>query len=183
MTRQLEVSILAAPLAAIDRRGLSQAWYSALRLARDERSAPRRRITAARDAPARERATSELKTPQDFRIYVHGRTLLSAESFATARCDSGSGFVERRARSLPLAARIETVMFDPRSKVKRASFTIGRGRVHVVVHSKGDRVALIALCPPQLREIVARALAQARFAFAARGIRSQLAARGAKGCS
>ena len=33
MTQQLEVSILAAPLAAIDRRALSQAWYSALHLA------------------------------------------------------------------------------------------------------------------------------------------------------
>ncbi len=30
MTQQLEVSILAAPLAAIDRRVLSQAWYAAL---------------------------------------------------------------------------------------------------------------------------------------------------------
>lgn len=31
MTAQLEVSILAAPVAAIDPRALSQAWYSALR--------------------------------------------------------------------------------------------------------------------------------------------------------
>jgi hypothetical protein len=38
MTQQLEVSILAAPLAAIDRRALSQAWYSALHLARPDRS-------------------------------------------------------------------------------------------------------------------------------------------------
>ena len=38
MTQQLEVSILAAPLAAIDRRALSQAWYSALHLARSDRS-------------------------------------------------------------------------------------------------------------------------------------------------
>ena len=37
MTQQLEVSILAAPLAAIDRRALSQAWYSALHLARPDR--------------------------------------------------------------------------------------------------------------------------------------------------
>ena len=42
MTQQLEVSILAAPLAAIDRRVLSQAWYSALRLARDDAEAARR---------------------------------------------------------------------------------------------------------------------------------------------
>ena len=38
MTQQLEVSILAAPLAAIDRRALSQAWYSALHLARPDRA-------------------------------------------------------------------------------------------------------------------------------------------------
>ncbi|HEY1429269.1 MAG TPA: hypothetical protein VGF18_06830, partial [Candidatus Tumulicola sp.] len=38
MTEQLRVSIVAAPLAAIDPRALSQAWYSALHLARESRA-------------------------------------------------------------------------------------------------------------------------------------------------
>src|SRR6202034_3463065 len=61
MTQQLEVSILAAPLAAIDRRALSQAWYSALHLATpDRRAVPLREsspcpvATSTEVAPKRE---------------------------------------------------------------------------------------------------------------------------------
>jgi hypothetical protein len=90
---------------------------------------------------------------------------------------------DRRSPRSPLAGRIENALFSPRSQAKRASFTIGRGRVHVVLQSKGDRVTLVALCSPALRGIVARALAQARFALAARGVRGELEAKGAELCS
>jgi hypothetical protein len=90
---------------------------------------------------------------------------------------------DRRTPRSRLARRIESVLFSPHSQVRRATFTIGRGRVHVVLQSKGDRIALVAFCSPALRGIVARALAQARFALAARGIRGELEAKGACRCS
>jgi hypothetical protein len=178
MTRELQVSILAAPLAAIDRRALSQAWYSALRLARDQRRAPQTCVGDSRGVLARDRERIR-----------HAPTGVGREARACACADAlearsiggydGSWRVDRRVPRSPLAGRIESVLFDPRSQARHASFTIGGGRVHVVLHSKGDRVALVALCSPALRGIVARALAQARFALATRGIRGELEAKGA----
>lgn len=184
ITRQLEVSILSAPLAAIDRRALSQAWYSALRLARDKRPTPQRHVSNSRDARARKRAAIGLEAHSGDCGEVRARPFVAGtEPRLAVYCGSPFAVAERRAPRSTLARRIESVLFGPRSQVKRASFTIGHGRVHVVLHSKGDRVALVALCSPHLRGIVARALAQARFALAARGIQSQHDARGTQRCS
>jgi hypothetical protein len=183
MTRQLQVSILAAPLAAIDRRALSQAWYSALRLARDGRPAPLTRVSEPHGAQARKRGRIQA-TPGGVRNEAHAPPgVVGLKSRPMAGYDAAWRIVDRRAERSPLAGQIESVLFDPRSQVKRASFTIGSGRVHVLLQSKGDRVALVALCPPALRGIVARALAQARFALAARGIQGELEAKGAWWCS
>jgi hypothetical protein len=179
-TRQLQVSILAAPLAAIDRRALSQAWYSALRLARDQRPARQTRVRDSQGVPARERAGTEPAVSRSVGSKAYARTFVdSFESRRIAGYDAAWYVVDRRAPRSPLATRIESVLFDPRSQAKRASFTIGRRRVHIVLQSKGDRVALVALCSPALCGIVARALAQARFALAARGIRGEFEAKGA----
>lgn len=183
MTRQLEVSILSAPLAAIDRRALSQAWYSALHLARDEQLELHWRARNSLGVRVRERAKSELKLSQGEHNGACAGSSVTPESdrfdYATAACT----LADRRAPRSPLAKRIEGVLLAHRSRVKRASFTVGCGRVHVVLHTKGDRVALVALCTPALRSVVARALAQARFALAARGVGSQLEAKGAQRCS
>jgi hypothetical protein len=184
MTRQLQVSILAAPLAAIDRRALSLAWYSALHLARDQRHEPHTRGGNSRGAQPRKRVGVELVVPEDVRSGVHARASLGGLAFRPISGDKAVwGIVDRRMPRLPLATRIESCLFERRSQAKRASFTIGRGRVHVVLQSKGDRVVLVALCSPTLRIIVARALAQARFALAARGIRGEFEAKGAQRCS
>jgi hypothetical protein len=178
MTRELQVSILAAPLAAIDRRALSQAWYSALRLARDQQRAPQKCVGDSRGALARDR---ERIRPAPGGVGREARTCACVDALE-ARSIVGydsAWRVDRRAPRSPLARQIESVLFDPRSQARRASFTIGCGRVHVVLQSKGDRVALVALCSPALRGIVARALAQARFALATRGIRGEFEAKGA----
>lgn len=184
MTRQLQVSILAAPLAAIDRRALSQAWYSALRLARDQRPTLHTRGNNSRGAQLRKRVGVELVVPEDLCNAAHARASFSGLASRSIAGDKAVwGIFDRRMPRLPLARRIESVLFDRRSQAKRASFTIGRGRVHVVLQSKGDRVVLVALCSPTLRTIVVRALAQARFALAARGIRGEFEAKGAQRCS
>ncbi|HTA37800.1 MAG TPA: hypothetical protein VK760_01930 [Candidatus Acidoferrales bacterium] len=166
-TQQLDISVLSAPLAAIDRRSLSQAWYSALHLARDGSSpkpAAPRSATVQGSAPrgvalaARPPRTGEL-------VPVNAKT-------AHATLARGGGAVERRTPRSPLAGRIERALFERPSAHARSAFAIGEGtgRVVVVLHATGTRVRLIALCSPSLRRTVSRALDQARFALAARGI-------------
>jgi hypothetical protein len=42
--------------------------------------------------------------------------------------------------------------------------------VHVALHGSGASLRLVAVCAPSVRAAVARALEQARYALAARGI-------------
>ncbi len=87
MTQQLHVSILAAPLAAIDPRALSQAWYSALRLAH---GAPgdlaNRRPLRDRCAPASEHLNRR----------VSGKATGSRPSWHCAARDPCAASCERR---------------------------------------------------------------------------------------
>jgi hypothetical protein len=167
-TQQLGYSILTAPLAAIDRRGLSQAWYSALHLARDvpataacEPSSASTRVgIGSPRRPDREagRARDPLATSKALR--------------ASAVTHTVTGPVDRRAGRLPLARRIERTFLDPERKIRRATFTLDgtNARVHVALQTGASGMRLVAVCPPTLRAGVARALDQARYALAVRGI-------------
>lgn len=184
MTQQLEVSILAAPLAAIDRRVLSQAWYSALGLVPQDQ-----RICAVRcPVPARSGACGQAR-PQDASETAR-RTGVGSPRVHVARAersvvsnDEAKASVLRR-RPL-LAARIERAFAGPPSHPKRATFSMGRGsaRVHVILQTSGGHATLLAICRPELRAVVGRALAQARFALAARGIGVELQSSGGRRCS
>lgn len=78
---------------------------------------------------------------------------------------------ERRAPLLPLARKIALFVLRPRRKMSGATFTIdgARGRVRVLVRADGNRLRLIALCAEPMKATVSAALAQARYALAARG--------------
>lgn len=71
-----------------------------------------------------------------------------------------------------LARKIESIFLNPRQTVQRATFTIDgtNARVHIALQQKGTQLQLIAVCRPSLRETVARALEEARYALAERGI-------------
>ncbi len=102
---------------------------------------------------------------------------------AAARAGGG---LERREPRLPLTRRIERRLFERTFSSARTAFAVGEGtgRVVVVLHATGGRVRLVALCSPALRRTVARALDQARFALAARGIALDAGVReGAATCS
>ena len=85
----------------------------------------------------------------------------------------------------PLSRRIERTFFRPEAQVRRATFSLGRGgaRVHVILQSNAGTVTLVALCRPEMRELVARALAQARLALAAGGFEIPLLSDGEPLCS
>jgi hypothetical protein len=55
------------------------------------------------------------------------------------------------------------------------SVKIGDGRVALLVRTDGGTTRIVALCAPQLRERVDRALAHARFSLAASGMSFEVA--------
>lgn len=181
MTQQLEVSILAAPLAAIDRRALSQAWYSALRLARPDRAVfPSREgspcaVAGNAEAAPRRETESLLAPPGGTRV---AHSVQTKPSKVAAQPSPPRIPADRDA--VPLSLRIERRFAYSASQIKRATFSMGRGeaRVHVILQTNGNVATLVALCRPQMRTVVARALAHARFALAARGFVLDLEMRG-----
>ncbi|MBV8723855.1 MAG: hypothetical protein JO078_11175 [Candidatus Eremiobacteraeota bacterium] len=184
MTQQLQVSILAAPLAAIDRRTLSQAWYTALRCG--QRSA---RTPAARGVDLR-REGAAVTTRRGPCIAPLGTTNQSAtacgffERRGASVADSESPLRRSNAAPRPLAKAIEEAFCNPAVRPRRATFSMGRGsaRVHVLLHSNGSAAALVALCPTAYSAQVSRALAQARRSLAARGVVADLHLREEKQC-
>jgi hypothetical protein len=177
MTQQLNVSILAAPLEAIDRRALSQAWYSALRFAAHHPAAalavPSR--SPGRTAPPsiQSRATAP---PRGSHTQAFSVRALPRKSEANGGGDGRRYLPRRRTDREPLAARIERAFSSYGSPARRATFSLGRGsvRVHVILQTRGGHTALLAICPPQARAVVSRALTQARSALAARGVGIEL---------
>jgi len=181
MTQQLELSIIAAPLGAIDRRALSQAWYSALRIA------AQREPAALRLGCGQALWNAPCAAPH---VLPRGATKTQCHTSVASSARRASGAGPKRlpnsaqdpAVSLvtrsPLAAQIERAFCRPRAYPKRATLSVGRGRarVHVILQTSGTKAALLAVCRPEMREIVARALAQARVALASRGIDAVLTA-------
>ena len=97
---------------------------------------------------------------------------------------SGAGRISVSRGSVPLSQRIERRFAHSTPQVRRATFSMGRGaaRVHVILQTNGNVATLVALCRPQMRGVVARALAQARLALATRGVLLDCETRG-KRCS
>ncbi len=169
MSQQIGFSILTAPLAAIDRRSLSQAWYSALHLAsrgvRQEEAGssvipPRRPAVCAK--------TFDPSTPRSAR--VADVRIVPQHARVDTRCLPSE---ERRATRSRLARRIERAFFGPDlRRAQRATFTVDGmgGRVHVALQSSATGMRLVAVCQAAARDRVARALEEARYALAARGV-------------
>jgi hypothetical protein len=167
MTQQLGVSILSAPLAAIDRRVLSQAWYSALHLARN---APRAHMRSHDDQMPKEENAVDAREETARR---RNRALLALVPHASRMRMSPSATVEgdRRARS-SLGRKIEKMVTHPLRRQHSATFTIDgtSARVHVILRTAGDLVHVVAICSPALRSSVSQALSEACVALSSRGI-------------
>jgi hypothetical protein len=183
MTHELEVSVVAAPLEAIDPRMLSQAWYSALNIAAHVRP-----ISAAQPAAGQRFAkaaqayrVAATRTRQSAKPYLYPKRSVRA---VRRRAHAVEPPALRRSPQSRLAARIERTFAAP-PVPRRATFSLGRGnaRVHIVLQTTPTRTMLIALCRPELRADVGQALVQARMALAARGIRLDLRALGGSACS
>lgn len=166
------VAILATQLAATDRRSLSQAWYDALHVVtHDTRS-------AAEIAPHRDARTRTARNAVVSSRAERGRAgeMVTRAARAPGERQARGVAPDRRAPKSELARRIERVLARSRTQTIPSSFAIhaADGRVQILVRGDGERTRIVALCAPTLRERVDRALAQARFALAGRGVRSEI---------
>jgi len=187
MTQELEISVLTAPLAAIDRRELPLAWYRALGYAGESEAASAPAARAARPddggpTPASSRNARSLAVPLGGRyatlpgsVTPRGLHPIALDPERTLVADA----------SATLARRIAGALIGARAALSRVTFSVesGRARVHVVFQDRGDRVAILAICRPELRAVVARALGQVRLALRARGVVVDLQTKGARECS
>ena len=171
-TQPLSAGIIAAPLAAIDRRALSQAWYSALHVCHSQpdgvsavpRRLPARRPQPHRSAPAAR--TTRLTFAPNFFVKP---AALGRDPRAGAPVTPPA---ERRTRPSALATRIERALAAKPQTPKRVAIAIDAtgARAYLTLQTTRTGVRVVALCPARLRGAVARALTEARFALAARGI-------------
>ena len=180
ITEQLQFSVLTAPVASLDRRALSQAWYSALYgSARGNAGAntpPQVQAQTGTGAQPHGHATTVGPNPR--------RALLAQGTGKKAYVQPEGMPADRRAPRSTLARKIERVLLKPHTGAQKRSFTVegAHGRVHVLLQSRGAQLQLIAICPPKARAQVCAALAQARYALALRGIDLDAAARSAQAC-
>lgn len=181
ITEQLQFSVLTAPVATLDRRTLSQAWYSALYGNAAKSSAKPKRGGVAVAAATASQHSAPGGLGQD-RAAQRGVTARAQSAESTNRAALPAN--ERRAPRSPLARKIERALLRPRTASHKTSFSVDgdEGRVHVLLHARGTQFRLIAICPPKARANVAAALAQARYALAARGIELSAETRGAQTC-
>lgn len=168
MTEQLGFSILTAPLAAIDRRALSQAWYSALHLAQETRAQPSSTQPQS-SIPAGNRAPRIAESRDHARLVERDRR---PQPRVPASKSPVTAAPERRAERSALARHIERTFLNPIARPARATFTIDgtRVRVHVALQTTAEGVRIVAVCPASIRGRVLRALDEARYALATRGI-------------
>lgn len=193
MTQPLEISVLSAPLAAIDRRTISQAWYSALRFARSgSYSAPTERsgrsgtpssnrcspVPSARSA-VEGRYKSTFLEERSFEIRIP-RSPKKLECLRLERRNDPSAPVTRRAESSALAACIERRLA---ARSRRVTLQLGgEGRVHLMLQKTGSRMCIIAICSKRVEARVARAIDEARYALAARGVLVDSSVKGVRSC-
>lgn len=165
------VAVIATQLARTDRRALSEAWYSALHLARET---PTARSTPARSTawPAPPPAATHSSPAQHAASVSSRAERPQARSRGTATT-TPSATIDRRRPSTEFTQRIERAVaaLGVRRPLPAAhTVDVGEGRVRLLVHADGRCTRIVALCRPELRERVERALAHARFALAGGGI-------------
>jgi hypothetical protein len=170
MTSSDGVAVIATQIAQTDRRALSEAWYSALHLARAVAPRPQRPLRAAAaaspaNAPLRPRAgAATASTPASLAPFARGtRGADPRRAEADERRRAPSETERRVGRAIAALAR------RPRAPVAHTVDVAG-GRVRLLVQSDGRTTRIVALCSAALREPVGRAVASARFALAGAGV-------------
>ena len=178
MNASSAIAVVETRLPYIDRRALSQAWFSALHLsARLSGAGAPSRGTPCRDLPAqRARSVSSFAAP----AALPPRARPAAFRAGTAPRGVPQERVESRARApKPSPPSRACARSYPSFQ---AALTIGLdgGRVALVVRRDGAMLHVVALCSARHVELVRRALAGASAALAAGGDSVRTAVRSAE---
>lgn len=178
-TEHLNFSVLSAPIASLDRRALSQAWYSALY---GNHNAAESAVTKTRAEVEPARATRVFPAV----VPAQARSASVAAPNPTRRVPARLQIAEpeRRSPRSALARKIERALLQPRTGARKTSFAIrdGNGRVQVLLQMRGAQVRLIAICAPRATPRVAAALGQAQYALAGHGIELDAQVRSEASC-
>ncbi len=179
-----DIAVIRARLPYVDRRALSQAWFSALRLAGDGRAA-----TLLRRGPAAHGASPPRTAARSAQRGAERDSFVSPRVDPRARRRFGGeggglesvvprGGARTGGRGLPVAA---AVRYAP----VRASFglALDGGRVQILVRREGLVLHVIALCSRRHVELVRRALDAAALHLRERGesLRADVRAVGPEG--
>jgi hypothetical protein len=161
------VAVIAADVARTDRRALSEAWYSALHVARAGTPAPAHTRPHAPASGSTPRTSPRVHgpsaapspAPQSRRLRAIPRSAAAPAASRSQAQTETSRRIERAVTALagaPRSARAQTI-------------EVAGGRVRLLVRSDGGTTRVVALCSAALREPVERALAGARYALATGG--------------
>lgn len=150
------IAVIRTRLPYVDRRALSEAWFSALHLAHGEPPAPRRERRATVPPPA---ATMPARRSGDGSVAGSTQRSVSLGARrAAAVALAASPTPSRRTGGAVVAAfPARRIRYAP----VRASFHIGldKGRVQIVVRRDGAVLHVVAICGRRHLELVRRALA------------------------
>ncbi len=162
------LAVVCTPLAKVDRRALSQAWYSALHLQTKDEARSRQALQAA--------------NPSELRPYSRAHADRAAEGLARMTATSRKSTTRSQPRQTPaferrkppseVARKIERLLRSSHDGSRSGTLALegDHGRVHIVIRLQGSHVRIIAVCAPQARELVRAALAEARYALAGTGV-------------
>jgi hypothetical protein len=172
------IAVIRTRLPYVDRRALSEAWFSALHLAHEERKAPHaaRRAGPSSESPAAKISLgSGASGPAAGSLAARVPTLRARSVQALAIAASPTPLRKTGgAVVVPFPAR--GIRYAP----VRASFGIGLGggRVQIVLRREGPLLHVVAICSRRHVELVRRALACADLHLRLRGetIRSSVRA-------
>jgi hypothetical protein len=175
-TATRSVAVVATRLPSIDRRSLSQAWFSALHVAVQPAGRPR-----SSPAPGMPPQGSRAAAPRANGTGGPAGSAAGISRPAVHHTAPPSPFAtaERRGQPAELTRHIERALVRHAEvrPTRCASIAIkaGDGRIRLLVRTDGATTRVVALCAPNLREHVDRALAAARFALAAAGTHVEVA--------
>jgi hypothetical protein len=163
------VAVVATQLARTDRRALSEAWYSALHVARGAAAAVRPHASQPRVQASLPAARAHTSPPRAI-ARPAAPPLPRAQRERGTHVPPGS---ERRRPVSETGRRIERAV-ERLAWLRRMpaaqTIDVDGGRIRLLLHHDGTTTRIVALCSRPLREQVERALASARFALAGAGV-------------
>jgi hypothetical protein len=158
-------AMLRTQLPYVDRRSLSEAWFSALHLvARDAQRTPAPHGASGSDRPGGPRAATRTTNGAGPSSGVTRAT--TAQRYASALAVTGAGSdvgVRDRASTSPVSHIGRAVVRRPSYSVRHTSLTldVDGSRVALMLRREGNVLHVIALCRPDVATLVSRALARA----------------------